>query len=240
MTKKKPKSNPASPSNLPTGSLTHLNDHLKSPLAHQSTKTGPQANTTTSNAPNAPPGPSAHPPPPLPAPKFVSDAWVMERVKTIPADLRICLDHDFDQRWSEFTRLQFYRLLFHFDEKTSSRPTQRKDLLTNAFTKDIRPLILPFISPPPPPAPVAMQTDADDEMDFDPRGQKITRAMLAEVITKKKPTFDISSAGRTEQLLWLYKAVVDPQLPLAKNTEFSYIPRVIKGPRLQQLSIEEL
>lgn len=235
--KKKSGSNSASPSQL-----LHIGDNLKSPLEQQSTK--PSLPTAASTkVPNLA-GSQAHSytyQPPLPRPKLVSDGYIVDMVQTIPGDLRICLDHDFQLKRSQLTQLQLYCLLFHFNPKISGQPTHKIDSLFDKFISDVQPLISSFISPPPPPPEVLMQTDSnDDDKDFDPRGRKITHAMLAGVITKRDPKFNISTSARTEQLLWLYKDVVDPQLPLAKNTKFSYIPRVLKGQRIKEISIEEL
>lgn len=236
------KRNPRSPANVTSSSshnnLPHLTQNPKSPLQSSGKKDESDGSVPKGQSVyGSPPTPAAHPPPPPPA-RRVPDA-IVAKAELIPIDLRACTLHDFKPK--VLTRLQLYRLMFHFDPNTKCRPNHSKTSLETAFSTDVAPLIRPFVSAAPPVTPVKMQTDGEDaENDFDPLSRKTTRAMLAEAISKRDPTLNISSSARTDQLLWLYKDVVDPKLPLGDYPEYGNVPRILKGYGVKQLSIEEL
>ncbi|EGF98273.1 uncharacterized protein MELLADRAFT_113683 [Melampsora larici-populina 98AG31] len=132
-------------------------------------------------------------------------------------------------------KLQYYNIIFTFNPATTSRPTNLKESLKNAFLTDVRPLLVPYLLPAPA---VKMDTDAGQE-DFDPLGRKTTKPMLVKAILQKRPTTTIPPGATIDDILILYKHYVSPGLVIPPNRRFIEKPRTVAAPRLKGESMEE-
>lgn len=173
-----------------------------------------------------------------PSPESLSSDSFEEKVKTLPDTLQVFLDHDFEAKRDKIKNLDYYLVLYHFNPKTAGRPSQKKSKLQDEYDKEVKSLIQPYMRPPPMPS-EAMETDNPDS-DFDPLHRKTTRPTLVAAIKKAAPGYSIPDTARIDQLLWLYKAKVDPDLKLPQATEFSRKPKALLVGRVEKETAEEL
>lgn len=161
------------------------------------------------------------------------------KVQTLPDDLKVFLNHDFEAKREKIKNLQYYQLLYHSNQKTKGRPSHKKSKLQEVFDDEVKDLLRLYTR-----SPVVilepMQTEESESPDFNPLSRKTTQGMLSEAIRKKAPGVSIPDTARIDQLLWLYKAKIDPGLELPKATEFSRIPRILPVERLAKETAEEL
>lgn len=172
-------------------------------------------------------------------PNRISTESFEAKIESLPDNLLVFLDHDFEAKRNNIKNLQYYQVLYHFNRKTKGRPSHKKSKLQEAFNDELKEMIKPYIRPPPV-ITEPMQTDEANTLDFNPLSRKTTRGMLVAEIKKKSPGFTIPDGARIDQLLWLYKHKVDPSLDLPKLTEFSRIPRALSVERLARETTEEL
>lgn len=160
----------------------------------------------------------SHPTQPPPLASTVPND-VVEKIQRLPGNLQVFLDHNFESKAESVKNIQYYMMIYHFNSKTKARPTHNKTKLKQLFNEEVKALILPFRKSPPQVC-EPMQTEdakpADD--DFNPLHRKTSKLMLSKAITKRVSDFVIAPTARIEQLLWLYKAKVDPDLALPKKT----------------------
>ncbi|EGF97411.1 uncharacterized protein MELLADRAFT_85581 [Melampsora larici-populina 98AG31] len=183
--------------------------------------------------------------PPIPAPhapsSFLDTNYI--KLQTIADDLRPFLQSKWDAKMTKkITKPQIYRIVFHFDPATKSRPTHLKQVLIAAFDKDVKPLIQPYYISSRHPAGDEMETEetTKSDPDFDPLSSKTTCQMLRDAIQKKEPEVEIPKIARREGLLWLYKAYVDSDICIPKDSRWTSKPRVLAGDRLQRETVEDL
>ncbi|EGG07283.1 uncharacterized protein MELLADRAFT_105781 [Melampsora larici-populina 98AG31] len=131
-------------------------------------------------------------------------------------------------------KIEFYRILLHFNPATKARVTGLKALLVAEFEKDLLPRLLPFISAAPP-----TPTDTEED-DFDPMASTTTRCMLKEVLQRRAPSVNIPSIAKIDGLRRLYKEHINPDLKLPEVTEFTKAPRALKEKALKGHTIEHL
>lgn len=198
----------------------------------------------SSPAPHLPSEPPQSQPPylaphdPMATVKHVSTvAWSL--VQSLPGDLHLFLEADLEANYSKITKLQYYRILLHFDPATKSRMSHNKDVLTAAFQKHVLPLLVPFMKPRPS---TPMETDQDpkSQLDFNPLGRKTTRKMLMEAIKRKAPHVPIPPAARRDGLVLLYQAHVDKDLVIPGQTEFIKKPHYLKPNAVADEDMEDL
>ncbi|EGF97675.1 uncharacterized protein MELLADRAFT_84538 [Melampsora larici-populina 98AG31] len=159
-------------------------------------------------------------------------------IQTLPEDLHVFLDEDYELQYKKILKAQFYRILVHFNPKTKSRISHLKADLNAAFKKELRPQLSDFLIPRPPPA---METDQDDKnLDFNPLGRKTTRKMLLDAIKRKAPNAPVPTNARRNGLLLLYKEHVDKDLVIPGQTETIRKPGVLKANAVSGEDSEEL
>ncbi|EGF98761.1 uncharacterized protein MELLADRAFT_95399 [Melampsora larici-populina 98AG31] len=235
MTKSKRKnSGQASPSTANSPS------NVTDPTKYQTPAGQASSATQSSIKPLLPPGPPPlQPLPPHPA-AFTStqDSVVWSLVQTLPSDLRVFLEPDYETKLKKILKVQFYRILLHFDPATKSRVTHLKADLNAAFKKDVLPRIQPFLTPR---APAPMDTDDDSKnVDFNPLGRKTTRKMLIEAIRHKAPNVIIPAAARRDGLLLLYQQHVDKGLIIPGQTLTIRKPHAIRPDAVEGTDMEDL
>ncbi|EGF98212.1 uncharacterized protein MELLADRAFT_96084 [Melampsora larici-populina 98AG31] len=167
----------------------------------------------------------------------VSDHPLLPLVQMLPNDLYVFLQRNFEEISSGITNLKYYRVLVHFNPKTSARPTHTKDKLKADFLEKLRPHLEPFLIDPPKPSTPA---GADIDLDFDPLHRRTTRAMLTAAILSQRPGTTIASDARIDQILILYKKYVDPDLVLPANTEYSRKPKHLPVAKAAKKTMEYL
>lgn len=167
----------------------------------------------------------------------VSDHPLLPMVQMLPSDLHVFLQRNFEEISSGIINLKYYRVLVHFNPKTTSRPTHTKEKLKADFLEKLRPHLEPFLIDPPKPSTPA---GADIDLDFDPLHRRTTRAMLTAAILSQRPGTTIASDARIDQLLILYKKYVDPDLVLPANTEFSRKPKYLSAAKASKKTMEYL
>ncbi|EGG11034.1 uncharacterized protein MELLADRAFT_92470 [Melampsora larici-populina 98AG31] len=155
-------------------------------------------------------------------------------VQTLPSDLRKFLEHDYMIKKKSIKKIEFYRILLHFNPATTASFTGLKAALVAEFEKDWLPRLKPFISPAPP---TPMDTEEDD---FDPLASTTTRRMLKEVLQRRAPSVNITSDTKIDGLRRLYKQHIDPDLNLPESSEFTKAPRAVKQHALKGHTIEHL
>lgn len=166
----------------------------------------PPAGASSGSSPPLLSEPPSNPIPPLRATMASQHtSYIWSLIQTLPEDLRIFLEEDYELHYKKITKAHLYRVLVHFDPKTKSRMTHLKAELNAAFKKDLLPHLEHFLIPRPPPS---METD-DITPDFNPLGQKTTRKILLEAIKRKAPHAPIPTSARRDGLLLLYKQYVD-------------------------------
>lgn len=161
-----------------------------------------------------------------------TDDWM--KVQTLDDTLKIFLQPNIGK--DDVTSLKLYRILVHFNPKTSSRPGNLKALLWDAYLKEVYPLLKPHLAPEPP-APMESQSST---IDFNPLHRKTTQQHLITAVHLIVPKFVIPSASPRDRLLVLYKAFVDRDLHLPWLTDFIEAPNVVGRDRISQLNMEEL
>ncbi|KAH9809556.1 hypothetical protein DFH28DRAFT_1086204 [Melampsora americana] len=184
-----------------------------------------------------------HPPipPPLAPGSFIDP--LMSKLQSVPSDLHEFVFQELnDKAIKKITKPELYRILFHFDPLTKSRPSHSKDALIAAYKRDVMPLVKPHIVVSPPKAPSGddMDTDGPNDLDFDPLSSKTTCQMLRDAIEKKKPGVDIPKTACHEGLLHLYKAYIHTDLVVPTNSRWTRKPRVLKGDRVKRETVEDL
>ncbi|EGG02484.1 uncharacterized protein MELLADRAFT_91305 [Melampsora larici-populina 98AG31] len=203
------------------------NTIMASPSAakHELTTNTQSSNTASEQIKGFPPNTNKFP-----------DPEISAKILILPHDLRVFLERDFDAKVQTIKNLDYYRILAHFNPKTSSRPTHNKAKLLADFLKDVRPHLDHFLidSPKPPPPPKGASVD------FDPLHRRTTREMLAGAIMSANPKAVILPGSRIDQLLVLFKKHVDPDLILPANTEFIRKPMVMSIEKARQTPIESL
>lgn len=206
--------------------------------------------TPGTSAMNPTPGPHLPSEPPQSQPSHLSpqqpmtiqkdlSTAVWSLVQSLPEDLHVFLDVDYEEDITKILKVQFYRILLHFNPATKSRMSHSKDQLNAAFKKDVRPHLVPFLKPR---APIPMDTDQDnkDQVDFNPMGRKTTRKMLVDAIKRKCPKVPIPSAARRDGLLILYQAHVDKDLVIPGQTETIRKPHYLKRQAVLNADMEDL
>ncbi|EGF98949.1 uncharacterized protein MELLADRAFT_95010 [Melampsora larici-populina 98AG31] len=158
------------------------------------------------------------------------------KVQTLPKDLHVFLEIDFESMASGIKNLNYYRVLAHFNPETKSRPTHNKAKLTHDFMTDLRPLLEPFLIRTSVPPSDTLKPD----IDFDPLSRHTTRAMLCDAIHSRCPGVTIRQDARVDQVLVLYKAHVDPDLVLPFSKEFSCKPKTLAAGKAHKKTIEFL
>ncbi|EGG07836.1 uncharacterized protein MELLADRAFT_62305 [Melampsora larici-populina 98AG31] len=144
-----------------------------------------------------------------------STIWYL--IQTLPEELRVFLEPGYEDMYNKILKLQFYRILLHFDPATKSCMSHLKANLHAALRKDILPRILPFLLPQ---APIPMDTnDSKATLDANPLGRKTTRKLLSKVIKHKAPNVPIPGAARRDGLLLLYQAHINPGLVIPGQVE---------------------
>lgn len=162
-----------------------------------------------------------------------------EQVQNLDEELRPFLNHDWEtNRKYKLTKIKIYNILYHFNPKTTSRPTHQKNALIAVFKRDLLPKLLPFCTTAPPIVESDMETD--DGIDFDPLHRNTTIAMLASTIHKYHPHVTISSAALKDEVLALYKHYVNPNLNLRQNADYTRRPRTVQSKLVPKLSIQAL
>jgi hypothetical protein len=161
---------------------------------------------------------------------------VAAKVQAFSKDNLVFLAHDFDSVSQKPKKLDYYNIIYLFNPTTKSRPHHGKDDLIQAFKDEVRPMLKPFILPPPP---TAMETDSS-QPDFDPLSRKTTRSMLTKAILSKDAKAEIAPGATIDDILILYKYYVDPALPIPANNRFFQRPRIIPVNRLNGETIEDL
>lgn len=199
-----------------------------------------QNNSASGHGPSQPGLPKA---PPRASKLASSDPVTPEtfaaKIQALPDTLQVFLDHDFEAKRDNVKNMQYYHvIMYYFNPGTAARTSHRKSKLQETFDKEVKPLIQPYIRPPPVVS-EPMQTD-DPPSDFNPLSRKTKRSDIVAVILKKTPGFIIPENARIDQLLWLYKSKVDPDLMLPKKTEFSQIPHPLALERVEKATTEEL
>ncbi|EGG01313.1 uncharacterized protein MELLADRAFT_92607 [Melampsora larici-populina 98AG31] len=164
-----------------------------------------------------------------------SENPVYRAVQSLSKEDQIFLTHDFEKVSNKPTKLQYYNIIRLFKPDTTSKPSDRKDALKAEFVTKVRPLLEPYLSPPPE---VSMEPGPD--LDFDPLGRKTTQAMLVKAIEHKSPDADIAPGANIDDVLILYKYYVDPQLKLPLNRRFIARPRTVPIERLKAESMEDI
>ncbi|KAH9822218.1 hypothetical protein DFH28DRAFT_1078520 [Melampsora americana] len=167
----------------------------------------------------------------------VSDHPLFPMVQMLPSDLHVFLQRNFEEISAGIINVNYYRVLVHFNPKTSSRPNHSKERLKAAFLEKLRPYLEPFLIDPPKPSTPA---GADIDLDFDPLHRRTTRAMLTAAILHQRPGTVIASDARIDQILILYKKYVDPDLVLPANTEFSRKPQFLSAAKAAKKTMEYL
>lgn len=217
--------NKATPTALPLASSTHDYKHETSEDARKN-----QGNTQYPSIP------------PPHAPSSFSDPN-LDKLQTINPDLLPYLQYEWDDKMTKkITKPQIYRIMFHFDPGTKSRPSHSKDALIAAYEKDVKPLIERYYLPSQRPGGEAMETEqtTKSDPDFDPLSSKTTCQMLRDAIQRIEPNLDIPKTARREGLLWLYKTYVDRDIVLSKDSRWTSTPRVLSVHRLKQETVEDL
>ncbi|EGG00105.1 uncharacterized protein MELLADRAFT_93857 [Melampsora larici-populina 98AG31] len=168
-------------------------------------------------------------------PELTNAHWL--KVQTLDDDLKIVfLVPGVDITSAGVTCLKLYRILIHFNPKSSSRPSHRKDKLWAEFAKDVVPILMPHMLPPPP-APMQTETSFSD---FNPLSRKTTRPQLISAVRTVNTIIYIPTSCTRDSLLVLYKAFIDKDLPLPWLTEFIKSPNIVKQDRVKDLCMEEL
>ncbi|KAH9808457.1 hypothetical protein DFH28DRAFT_909545 [Melampsora americana] len=165
------------------------------------------------------------------------------KIQTIADELRPYLQTEWDDKMTKkITKPQIYCILHHFNPETKSRPSNLKDSLIASFEKDVKPLIKPHFIVFQNPAGEAMETEQSGNIDpdFDPLSSKTTCQMLRNAIERKEPSVDIPKTARRDWLLWLYKAYVDRDIVIPKDSRWTSRPRVLGVDRLKRETIEDL
>lgn len=189
------------------------------------------------------PTPAAAPPPPLPVSqspspvtmKEANEETVWSLCRQLPPDLCVFLEVDYEAKYDSITKVQFYRVLLHFDPATKSRLSHRKEVLNDAFKKTTRPRILPFLTPR---LPAPMETDHKITADFNPMSRKTTRKMLSDAIKRKAPTVTIPAAARLDGLLLLYQEHVDRGLVIPGQVETVRKPHFLSADAVEGQDME--
>lgn len=161
---------------------------------------------------------------------------VAAKVQSLSTEARIFLTYDFDSISHKPLKLHYYNIIYLFNPATKSRPGDKKDALKKVFIDEVRPLLKPYLLPPPS---TPMETDSAD-LDFDPLSRKTTRPMLVKAILSKSPKTDVSPGATIDDVLILYKRYVDPHLKLPPNDRFTKRPRAVPINRLKSESMEDL
>ncbi|EGG00876.1 uncharacterized protein MELLADRAFT_111471 [Melampsora larici-populina 98AG31] len=233
MTKSKPRKNSGQGPNSPTSPSSTTDPNIKQVLPGQTSS----ATHASVAAPSQPIGltPShTLPPPPT---GFTQDVALLSLIQSLPADLRVFLDPNYEEKYNKITKVLFYRILLHFDPATSSRPSHRKPELNAAFKEKLLPRLLPFLTRQPS---APMDTDDDPNTDFNPLARKTTRKMLTEAIKRKVPSIHIPAAARRDGLLVLYKQHVDKDLVLPGEIGTIRKPHLIKPNAVENQDMEDL
>ncbi|EGG01750.1 uncharacterized protein MELLADRAFT_66844 [Melampsora larici-populina 98AG31] len=228
MTRSKNRKNSGQDGNSPL-SPTNVSDQTEKPGAQPS---------SGSSAPFPSEPPSNTVPPLRATMSSHSSTHIWSLIQTLPEDLHVFLEEDYEAKYKKILKAQFYRILVHFDPKTTSRISHLKADLNAAFKKSLRPLLSEFMIPCPPPA---METDeGDKDLDFNPLGRKTTRKMLLDAIKRKAPNVPIPTSARRGGLLLLYKQHVDKDLVIPGQTETIRKPSVLKANAVSGEDSEEL
>ncbi|EGG00473.1 uncharacterized protein MELLADRAFT_111819 [Melampsora larici-populina 98AG31] len=202
------------------------------------TSTAPGATTSTLDAKSIPPTVNkSEPAPSYASPNAEVDPEVAAKISTLPETLKVFLERDFETKSKSVLNLTYYQVLFHFNPKTSSRPSHPKANLLKAFLEDVRPKLVPFLIDPPAPE---TTKSPDVNLDFDPLHRRTTRGMLIGAILAADPKAEIRDGSRIDQLLILYKAHVDKDLILPANHEFTRKPMIMSAAKACQTPIENL
>ncbi|EGG09558.1 uncharacterized protein MELLADRAFT_95926 [Melampsora larici-populina 98AG31] len=164
-----------------------------------------------------------------------ADSPVSRKVQGLSNDDRIFLTFDFEKVSKKPTKLQYYNFIRLFNPETTSKPNDLKDSLKDAFMTEVRPLLKPYILPPPP-----ASMDTDHQQDFDPLGRKTTRKMLVKAIHQKTADATVPTGATIDDVLILYKYYVDPGMKLPPNDRFIKRPRVVPVDRLKNESMEDI
>lgn len=154
------------------------------------------------------------------------------KYSTLPEELNILLYPNWKEN-KDVTCLKLYSMLFHFGFHGKLRPKSKKDLLVDAFERELRPLILDFCIPE-----TQEEEMDDDDDDFDPL--HTTNDMLKAEIKKRVPKFHISPNATRHGLLVLYKSLIDSALVLPKSKDYSKSPRLLNRRNLFKWTVEDL
>lgn len=181
-------------------------------------------------------------PPPHPPRRSFLDPNLI-KLQTISDDLRPYSKSEWDLKIiKKITKPEIYRIILHFNPETKSCPTQLKTLLIDAYTKEVKPLIEHYYLPSQRTAGDAMETEPMSKLvqDFDPLSSKTTCQMLRAAIESRAPDLEIPKSARREGLLWLYKAYVDHDILIPKDSRWTFPPRVLAVDRLKRETIDDL
>lgn len=160
---------------------------------------------------------------------------IYTKVQSLSKEDQIFLTHDFQKVMNKPTKLQYYNVIRLFNPQTKSKPGDLKEELPNTFMTEVRPLLKPYLFPPP-----TLSMDTNQQPDFDPLGRKTTRTQLVNAILHKNPNATIPTAANIDDVLILYKNYVDPQLALRVNDRFIKRPRVVSIEQLKKESMEDI
>lgn len=165
-----------------------------------------------------------------------ADLTIWSKVQSFSEDDHIFLTRDFESVSEIPKKLDYYNIIYLFNPRTKSRPSHNKPVLKDAFLREVRPLLLPYLLAPPS---VAMETDGD-QLDFNPLDRKTTRPMLSKAIAQKAPDFKIPSSATIDDILIVYKFYVDKDLAIPVNNRFTRRPRIVNVNRVKNETIEDL
>lgn len=189
--------------------------------------------------PPPPPSLPKHQPTPVDIPSLHSvDHTMANLVSGLSSDLRVFLEPDHEKKYEKIQKLSIYRILLHFNPRTTSRYTHTKKVLYAAFKSELLPRLKPFQLPP---APTSMEVDdSAASKDFNPLGRKTTRKMLHDAILQKNKNAEIPSTARLDGLRILYQAHVDPHLVIPGQSKTIRMPRIISDQEVDETDMEDL
>ncbi|EGG12436.1 uncharacterized protein MELLADRAFT_101680 [Melampsora larici-populina 98AG31] len=224
-------SNPTSPTNKTTPTVPPITSSTHD-SKHEPSKDASKNHGDTQYPPIPPP----HAPSSFLDPNFI-------KLQTIASDLRPYLLSNWDVKMiKKITKPQIYRIMIHFDPSTKSCPNQLKDLLIATYEKEVKPLIERYYPLSQHAAGDAMETKqtTKPDLDFDPLSSKTTCQMLRNAIESIEPDVDIPKTARREGLLCLYKAYVDHDITIPKDSQWTSKPRVLAVDQLKRETVEDL
>lgn len=159
-------------------------------------------------------------------------------VQTLPEDLQVFLSQDYTLKKVEIKKMEYYRVLLHFNPATKARFCHLKVDLEHGFEEELLPRLKPFISShPSSPSPM---DEEHNHRDFDPMSASTTRRMLQNFLKSRVPTVKVPTHTSLSGLRLLYKQHIDTDLPVAREPHFTRTPRILKLSALKGQTIQHL